>query len=137
MGDLPDYTQYVSSITVEIPPGQEPMYIFRPKGGILEKGSITSTVAYATVAKRTVTDGKTFQLSKIMVSAEKATWVKYQWGGSDISAERLLDDKTILIEHFPWDYYPMVGDGTKTFEVQAKYESTAGTVNAEIVGEEV
>lgn len=109
----------------------------RPKGGVLEKDSITSAAAYATVASRVVTDGTDFQLSKIVVSAEKAAWIKYRWGGTDISCERLLDDKTILIEHFPWDYEDMEGDGVKAFDVQAKYESEAGTVNAEIVGEEV
>lgn len=109
----------------------------RPKGGILAKGAVTTTSAYATVATRTVTDAKTFQLSKVVVSASKAAWVKYRWDASDISCERLLDDKTILIEHFPWDYYEMEGDGSKAFDVQAKYDSEAGTVNVEIVGEEV
>ena len=112
-------------------------FIPRPKGGVLEKGSQTTTDSYATIASRVVTSAKTFQLSKIMVSAEKAAWVKFLWADSDISAERLLDDKTILVEHFPWDYHTMVGDGTKKFEVQAKYESEGGKVNVEIVGEEV
>ena len=109
----------------------------RPKGGVIAKGNITTAAAYATVATHTVTSSKTFQLSKIMVSAEKAAWIKYRWAGSDISAERLLDDKTILIEHFPWDYHSMVGDGSKAFDVQAKYDSETGKVNVEIVGEEV
>jgi len=115
--------------------GQE--IIVRPKGGILAKGSITSAAAYATVASRIVTSGKQFQLSKIVVSASKAAWVKYRWNAADISAERLLDDKTLLLEHFPWDYYEMLGDGTKAFDVRAKYDSEAGTVNVEVVGEEV
>jgi len=109
----------------------------RPKGGILAKGSVTSTSSYATVATRTVTTGMSFQVSKILVSASKAAWVKYRWNAVDISAERLLDDKTIMIEHFPWDYYAMAGDGAKAFDVQTKYDSEAGTINVEIVGEEV
>jgi hypothetical protein len=109
----------------------------RPKGGIVAKGSITSAAAYATVASRTVTNLKQFQLAKVVISAEKAAWFKYRWAGVDISCERLMDDKTIVLEHFPWDYYTMTGDGAKAFEVQAKYYSEAGTVNAEIVGEEV
>ena len=137
MGDLPDYRGYVTPITVEIPKGEEPMTIPRPKGGIIEKGSATTTATYASIASRTVTSNKTFQLSKVVVSAEKAAWIKYLWAGSDISAERLLDDKTILIEHFPWNYCTMVGDGTKAFDVQAKYDTEAGKVNVEIVGEEV
>lgn len=181
MGDLPDYYQYVTPVTVEIPTGEEPQtdvaeydstpedlvdgsrgpllvdvkgrlyvrlhqidaedgslpVIPRPKGGVLEKDSATTTASYATVVSRVVTDAKQFQLSKIVVSAEKATWVKYRWDDTDISCERLLDDKTILIEHFPWDYYDMEGDGAKAFDVQAKYDTAAGTVNVEIVGEEV
>lgn len=109
----------------------------RPKGGILAKGSVTTTASYATVATRTVTNGMSFQLSKIVISTSKAAWVKYRWNAVDISAERNLDDKTILIEHFPWNYYIMLGDGAKAFDVQAKYDSEAGTVNVEIVGEEV
>jgi len=137
MPDLPDYYQYVTPVTVEIPAGEEPEYIFRPKGGVLAKGSVTTTSSYQTVASHTPAAGLTFQLAKIVISAEKAAWVKYRWAGSDISAERLLDDKTILIEHFPWDYKEMIGDGSKAFDVQAKYDSEAGKVNVEIVGENV
>ena len=109
----------------------------RPKGGILETGSDTTAAAYASIAFVTVTDDKDFQLSKVVVSVEYATWIKYQWAGADISCERLMDEKTIMIEHFPWDYYDMEGDGAKVFDVQAKYYEEAGIVNVEIVGEEV
>ena len=134
--DLPDYTRSVT-VSVEVAPIEAAQMIPRPKGGILEKGSVTTTAAYTTVASRTVTSGKTFQLSKIVVSAEKAAWVKYRWAAVDISVERLIDGKCILFEHFPWNYYTMIGDGSKAFDVQAKYYSEAGKVNAEIVGEEV
>jgi len=133
---LPDYTRYIVN-NPAVPPGDQGPVIPRPKGGILAKGSVTSTSSYATVASRTVTNAKTFQLAKIVVSASKAAWVKYRWNAADISAERLIDDQSILIEHFPWDYYDMDGDGSKAFDVQAKYDVQAGTVNVEIVGEEV
>lgn len=109
----------------------------RPKGGILEKGAVTTTDTYATVASVTVTDAKSLQLSKIVVSAETAAWIKYRWDGTDISCERLMDDKTIMLDHHPWDYYTMAGDGAKVFDVQAKYYEEAGIVNVEIIGEEV
>ncbi|TKJ25411.1 MAG: hypothetical protein CEE41_04355 [Hadesarchaea archaeon B3_Hades] len=109
----------------------------RPKGGILEKGAETTTDTYATIASVTVTADKDFQLSKVVVSAEYAAWIKYRWAGADISCERLMDDKTILLEHFPWDYEDMEGDGAKVFDVQAKYYEEEGTVSVEIVGEEV
>lgn len=108
----------------------------RPKGGTKGRGSATTTAAYAEIASVAVTDGKQFQVSKIVVSAETAAWFKYQWNNTDISCERLMDDKTIVIEHFPLDYEEMIGDGTKKFAVLAKYDSSAGTINAEIVGEE-
>lgn len=133
---LPDYTKYVA-LNVEIPDSDQGKVIPRPKGGILQKGDVTTSGTYQTVAEVTVTLEKQFQLAKIVVSAQKAAWVKFRWDGSDISAERELDDITILIEHFPWDYYEMVGDGSKKFDVQAKQDSEAGTLNVEIVGEEV
>lgn len=133
--DLPDYTKAIA-VNVEVSPTL-PMYIIpKPKGGVLEKGSVTTTSSYQTVATHTITNEKTFQLSKVVVSASKAAWIQYRWNGVVISAERNLDDKTILIEHFPYDYYEMIGDGSKLFDVQAKYDTEAGTVNVEIVGEE-
>jgi len=109
----------------------------RPKGGVLAKGSAATSSAYVTVASRVVTSGLTFQLSKVVVSAERAAWIKYRWAGADISCERLMDDKTIMLEHFPWDYRSMAGDGASAFDVQAKYYTASGTVNVEVVGEEV
>lgn len=137
MGDLPDYHQYVSQVSVEIPEGEESVSIFRPKGGILEEGNVTTTASFVTVASRTVTDDLQFQLAKLMVSAEYSTWIRLKWNGAQIGEDRLIDDRTVLIEHFPWDYYTMVGDGSKLFEVQVKYYETAGKCHAEIVGEEV
>jgi hypothetical protein len=109
----------------------------RPVGGILQKGSITTTSTYQTVASHVPTGKKTFQLTKIVISASKASWFKFRWNGADISSERLMDDKTIVIEHFPWDYADMVGDGSKSFDVQAKYDSESGACKVEIVGEEL
>jgi len=136
MGDLPDYTKYITQ-QIEIPAVEQGPVIPRPKGGIKETGSITTSATYAAVASRTVTKGKTFQLSKVVLSAEKASWFKYRWGGVDISSERLMDDKTIVIEHFPWDYHSMLGDGSKKFEVRARQDTEVGTFTAEIVGEEI
>jgi len=110
----------------------------RPKGGILEKGSATTTDTYATVASVTVTIGKQFQLAKIIVSCPEDVMYQLVWDGSAISAEVYVSGKIPFTDWFPWDYYEMIGDGTKTFEIQVKYPSggTAGTCHAEIVGEE-
>lgn len=109
----------------------------RPKGGILETGKKDTVVGWDTIASHEVTDGKDFQLSKVVVSVEYATWIKYRWAGADISCERLMDEKTILLEHFPWDYEDMEGGDARAFDVQAKWYEEEGIINVEIVGEEV
>jgi len=134
--DLPDYTRQVA-VEVTVAPILPIHVIVRPRGGILAKGSVTTTSAYQAVAQRVVTSGTTFQLSRLIFSAEKGAWVKWRWNGVDVGPEILLDDRTVGVLHFPWDYYDMEGDGVKVFDVQAKYYETSGTVNAEIVGEEV
>jgi len=109
----------------------------RPKGGVLVKGVDETEVGWVTIASHPVTVGKSFQLSKVVVSVELATWIRYRWAAAVISCERLMDEKTILLEHFPWDYEDMEGHDTDAFDVQATYYEEAGTVNVEIVGEEV
>lgn len=136
MGDLPDYTKRIS-VSVEVEQPSQLEVIPRPKGGVNDDGSITTTSSYQTVAEITVTDGYTFQVSRVVISAEKAAYVQFYWDGSAISPELLLDDYCILPLHFPWDYHEMIGDGSKKFEVKAKQYSTASTVTAEIIGEEV
>jgi len=106
-----------------------------PKGGVKAPGSITTTAEYRSVASHTVAADRRFQLSKVAISAEKGSWVRFRWNGEPISSERFLDDRSTLVEHFPWDYHEMVGPGT--FEVQAKYHVESGVLTAEIVGEEV
>ena len=133
---LAAFTRYMA-VNVNVPPMEQAPVIPRPKGGVLEAGSITSSATYQTVAEATITKDKQFHLSKIVVSCEDAAWIIIRWAGTQIGCARLLDDKTVLIEHFPWDYYKMLGDGAKKVEIQAKQYDTAGTVEAELVGEEV
>jgi len=110
----------------------------RPKGGVLAKGSVTTTGTYQNVATRTVTNLKTFQLAKILVSCPEDIMFQLVWDGSAISAEVYVSGKIPFVDWFPWNYKEMLGDGAKAFAVQAKYPSggTAGTCHAEIVGEE-
>jgi len=137
--DLPDYHQYVSPVTIEIPAGEEPEIIPRPKGGVLEKGSVTTTDTYQTVASHVVSAGETFQLAKILVSCDQDVIYRLRWNGTVISPEIYVSAKIPWTDWFPWDYYAMLGDGVKVFDIQAKYPSggSAGTCHAEIIGEEV
>lgn len=127
--ELPDY-----------PPEDEKLpVIAHPKGGVLAKGSLTTTASYQTVASRTVTVGTSLQLAKILVSCVQDVVYKLRWNAVDISAEIYVAGKVPFPDWFPWDYYAMPGDGAKAFDIQVKYPSggSAGTCNAEIVGEEV
>ena len=139
MGDLPDYYMYVTPVSVEIPEAREPEIIPRPKGGILEKDSATTTATYAAVVSRIVTDGLTFQLAKIVVSCPEDVMFKLMWADAIIGAEVYVSGKIPFVDWFPWDYHSMVGDGTKKLEIMVKYPSggSAATCHAEIVGEEV
>jgi len=111
----------------------------RPKGGIRDKGSVTSTDTYQTVVSRTVTNAKTFQLAKILISCSEDVMYKLRWNGADISAEVIVPADTPWTDWFPWSAYDMDGDGTKAFDIQVKYPSgaSAGTCHVEFMGEEV
>jgi len=136
--DLPDYHEYLVQAPDVTIPEAGPM-IPRPKGGVLKKGSVTTTGTYQTVASHKVTTAKTFQLAKIIVSCGKDVLYKLRWNSVDISAEIYVAGTIPFPDWFPWDYYAMLGDGAKAFDVQVKYPSggSAGTCNVEIVGEEV
>ena len=120
-------------------PDVESFIIPRPKGGVHEKGSITTSASYQTVASRTVTDGKELQLAKILVSCDQDVHYKLVWDGSDISAEVIVSGNVPFTDWFPWDYVEMKGDGARQLELQARFPSggSAGTCHAEMVGEEV
>jgi len=137
-GDLPDYTKYIA-FNVNIPDVNIGPVIPRPKGGILEKGSITTSGTYQTVASHVVTNLKTFQLAKILISCDEDIMYKLTWSGADVSTEVYVSSKIPFTDWFPWNYKTMLGDGIVTFTIEAKYPSGggAGTCYAEIVGEEV
>lgn len=136
--DLPDYTKYITQ-NITIPEVEQGPVIPRPKGGIRGKGSVTTTSAYATIVTRTVTNAKTFQLAKILISCTEDVQYKLRWAGSDISAEVIVPADTPWTDWFPWDAYDIDGDGSKAFDIQVKFPTggLAGTCNAEYMGEEV
>lgn len=129
---------YVKIYGADIVSGSN-LVIARPKGGILEKGSVTTTADYETVASVIVTADKTFQLAKILISCNQTIMYRLRWCGTVISAEVIILSSTPFTDWFPWDYKEMIGDGAKAFDIQVKYpvDGEAGDCYAEIVGEEV
>lgn len=134
--DYPDGT-FTIAFSVDIPDVQIGPVIPRPKGGVSEKGTATTTATYATVVEYAVTNGKAFQLAKITVACKENTWIKIRWNSADISIEYLVSGAVPFTDWFPWDWKTISGDGAKKIDIQAKYDSAAGDVYAEIVGEEV
>jgi len=111
----------------------------KPVGTTKAKGSATTTSDYATIAEIVVTKDKTFHLAKVVVSCPEDVVFKLVWDGEDISVEYCVMGKLPFTDWFPWGWHPCKGDGTKKFEVQAKYPSggTAATAYCELSGEEV
>jgi len=113
----------------------------RPKGEKVLRGSVTTGASYAVVGncKRTVPNGKTFNVTKIATSCLSDAMVKITFGGSDISIEYPISSKIALMDWFSFGEKQAVGDGSKVLQVEAKYPSggSADTVYAELVGEEV
>lgn len=111
----------------------------KPLGTTKAKGSATTTPDYATIAEIAVAKDKTFHLAKVVVSCSEDVMFKLLWDEEDISPEYYVMGKLPFTDWFPWSWHPCVGDGSKKFELQAKYPpgGTAGVVNAEICGEEV
>jgi hypothetical protein len=112
-----------------------------PKGVIAKKGNITTEENYKDVTgtAHTVTNGKRFQLAKIVLAAEKDSIARIMFGTSQIGVEYYIMGGTTLTDWFPTNYRldELLGDGTKQIRVQAKYISTAGDFQAELVGEEI
>ncbi len=108
----------------------------RPRGNTRAKGSITTGLGYTTIAELTITNGKTFNLAKIAISCETDSWVKVRWNGTDVSIEYLVTGGIPFTDWFPWNWYPMEGDGSKKVDIQAKHDGVAGECSVELVGEE-
>lgn len=121
------------------PPNLQAEATARPKGGVLVKGSATTTAAYATVAEYTVPTDYKLELAKILVSCPNDVMYQLLWNGTVISPEVYVAGKVPFTDWFPWEYKYMRGDGSKKFQLQVKYPTggAAATCHAEIIGEYV
>jgi len=113
--------------------------IARPKGGVLETDSVTTTAAYQTVVEYTVLEDWKFELAKILVSCPEDVMYRLRWGAVVISAEVYVTGGIPFTDWFPWNYYYMRGDGSRTFNIQVMFPAggVAAVCHAEIVGEYV
>ena len=113
----------------------------RPKGDKILRGSATTGATYAVVGncKRTVTNGKTFNVAKIAISCASDVVAKITFGGTDISIEYTISSKIPMTDWFAQGDKQAVGDGSKVLQIEAKYPSggSGDTVYAELTGEEV
>jgi hypothetical protein len=113
----------------------------KPKGDIARKGNITTGADYADVTGTNykVTKGKHFQLTKIVLACKEDSTARIMFGTTQIGPEYYIMGKTTLTDWFPKNYRldELEGDGTKEIRIQAKYVTTAGDFQAELVGEEV
>ena len=129
-----------------IPESLQAEVIARPKGGVLETDSVTTQVDpnWQTVVEYPAGDDVLssdwkFELAKILVSCPNAVIYRLRWGTTVISAEVYVTGGIPFTDWFPWNYYYMRGDGTKTFNIQVMFPAggAAAVCHAEIVGEYV
>jgi len=134
----PDWTKMVSIRYTIIAPQDLARIIPVPRGDITRYSKLDPTTdTYQDVVSYTVTKDKEFHLCKIVVSCTQASWIRIMWGTTQIYPEVLVGRGVPFTDFFPWDWKPLTGDGSKAIKIQAKYDITAGRVDAELAGEEV
>lgn len=107
----------------------------RPTAQIRERATVSTTTSYKTIVSYTITTNKTFYATKIIV-----TWT----GTDEQQIQVILGDEIVgeyhssayIIDYFPHDV-KLLGDGMKTFKIQAKATSATAALTGIINGEEV
>jgi hypothetical protein len=115
-----------------------------PRGTVRAFADITTGASFADVVIYTPTQGKTFNLTKIVASCNSGFEVQLYWKGHAITVIYKQMGGSVLTDWFPAGYSditltPIVGDGTSKLELMGRYPSggTADDLWGEIVGEEV
>lgn len=110
--------------------------IAKPKGETqaIGAGVATGVGAYVEIVAHTITDGKTFHLTKIKVPCKNSHWVRVKIGDTTYPPDIVPDDTT-FIDWFPWDD-GLVGDGTKKVSIEATAVATGETLYGTIWGQE-
>jgi len=114
-----------------------------PRGSVRAFGNITTTASFQTVTKYLVTQGKKFNLAKIVASCLSDYEVQLFWKGSAITVIYKIAGKSPFTDWFPsgygnFDLTPILGDGTSVLELKGRFPSggSADDLWGEIVGEE-
>lgn len=134
MTDLPDYTT-TTSVNADV--AVDTTVEIRPKGGKLIVADDNTLDEMFAIVSYVIPLGKTFNLAKTTISVEKATYIAIAWDMELIAAIRMLDDMSILIDHYPKDYAPMVGDDNKAFEIYCWQVEESGQISVDVSGEEI
>jgi hypothetical protein len=116
-----------------------------PRGTIHVVADLNPTTAsFQTVVAYTVTQGKTFNLAKIVASCNSGYEVQLYWKGKAITVIYKQAGGSVLTDWFPVAYpdltlTPLMGDGSSQLVLQGRFPSggTADDLWGEIVGEEV
>ena len=117
----------------------------KPAGPIRAFDKKTTTSTFATIAELTPAAGKTFHLTKIVVSCLEDVEAQLFFKDKELTVIYKIMGKLPFTDWFPFDYRthpdlrPIIGDGTSKIELKARYPSggTAAECYAEIIGEEV
>jgi hypothetical protein len=116
-----------------------------PEGTVRAVADLNPTTAtFQPVVSYTPTQGKTFNLAKIVASCNSAFEAQLYWKGKPISVIYKQVGGAVLTDWFPYGYTdinlaPMVGDGTSQIQIMGRYP-TGGSGDdlwGEVVGEEV
>lgn len=107
----------------------------RPTAQIRERATVSTTTSYKTIVSHIITANKYFYITKII-----ATWS----GTDEQQIQALLGTEVVgeyhssayVIDYFAHDV-KLLGDGIKTFRIQAKATSTTAALTGIINGEEV
>jgi len=113
--------------------------VAHPTGEIATKGAgvDTSGGGIVVIAEYTVTNGKTYYICNLCVPCKTPHWVYLHIGGSE-KRRYYVNEKTTLIDWFPWDWNPLAGDGATTkIEVKALKDNAGETLHCDFSGEEV
>lgn len=110
--------------------------IAHPTGEIETKGTgvDTSGGGVVTLAEHTIVTGKIYHICNLSVSSETPHWIFLHIGGAE--KRRYYLEEGLLIDWFPWGWYPLMGTGSNKIELKAQKDNGGETLYGDFCGEE-